>query len=908
MTGLSPEQITSLERHLEIEEANSLSFLLEEESLRDSLPDGKDYYQHVLSSAELDRSNPKNSYIMYLAGKVDKIDLTKPCAFTSRATTLPDIDVDFPTDYREKAIDYVRDKYGSDKVCQITTFGRLSGRSAIKGVMRAVGGYDFETMSLVTEAIPDQAAISDKMEESGDESIITWVLENPEAADKIKPNRAISTSEFCRLEDGVLVGDYADIFRIAIALEGTFQNQGKHAAGVIISSEKVAEVSPMCLSKDGVPIAAFDMGCLEKMGLVKFDFLGVDILNKIQEAYGPEIVNVRLDDEEAWDVICSGNTKGCFQIENHLGRDWSKEIRPRLMEELSAVISVIRPGSSPRVYADRKNGIEPVEDNAINRVIDTYGVLVYQETLLNIAKKLAGFNSADSIKLMKSVGKKDAKLLFSLEAKFVAGCVKTGIISKDDAVKLFTDIKASARYLFNKSISSESITKCRDGSTKTIAQIQAGDEVMTPTGFAKVIAKYDHGVMDTYSATFSNESNVRCSINHKFLCEGGDILPLGQILFEGRQVITELGVAEIVYFDYAGKENLWDIEIDSEDHIYFANGVATSNSHGVSYSYPCYWSAYIKAHRPLKFYEVWLKYSANKLDPHEEVRNLVLSAKLDNVEILPPSCEYLTEGFFIKDDSVVFGLSHIKGVANRELEKLFTLMRTHGVRASLVTYLTEILPNINKRTCEALINCGCFHYLGVSRAALLHYYECFSDLSDKELVFFQDKSFKTPAEALEAACGLKKEGGACATKGRVEKLKIILERLVNPGRILHDLPGKIAASEEAAIGITLSCSYMDACLAAGIADTTCKEIMRGKPGKRTIVVRITEVKEHIIKSSEKKMAFLTVCDDSAEIDNVVCFADQYEQFGRFMYDGSMVAIYGELGKKRSFVIEKVVEL
>jgi DNA polymerase III alpha subunit len=781
MTGLSPEQITSLERHLEISDGGATSFLLEEESLRDSLPDGKDYYEHIIKNVELDRSNSKNSYIMYLAGKVDKIDLTKPCAFTSRATTLPDIDVDFPTDYREKAIDYVRDKYGADKVCQITTFGRLSGRSAIKGVMRAIGGYDFETMGLVTEAIPDQAAVSDKMEESGDESIITWVLENPAAADKIKPNRAVSTSEFCRLEDGVLVGDYADIFRMAIALEGTFQNQGKHAAGVIISSERVADVSPMCLSKDGVAIAAFDMAWLEKAGLVKFDFLGVDILNKIQEAYGPDIVNVPFTDEETWDVICSGNTKGCFQIENHLGRDWAKEIRPRNEEELSAVISVIRPGSSPKVYADRKNGIEPVEDNAINRVIDTYGVLVYQETLLNIAKKLAGFNSADSIKLMKSVGKKDAKLLFSLEAKFVAGCEKKGVISKEDAVKLFTDIKASARYLFNK-------------------------------------------------------------------------------------------------------------------------------SHGISYSYPCYWSAYIKAHKKLDFYKTWLKYSSHKLDPHEEVRNLVLSAKLDNVEILPPSCEYLTEGFFIKDDAVVFGLSHIKGVANRELEKLFSLMRTHGVRASLVTYLTEILPNVNKRTCEALINCGCFHYLGVSRAALLHYYECFSDLSDKELTFFSDKSFESPAAALEAACGLKKEGGACATKGRVEKLKIILERLTNPGRILHDLPGKIAASEEAAIGITLSCSYMDACLAAGIADTTCKEIMRGKPGKRTIFVRITEVKEHIIKSSDKKMAFLTVSDDTAEIDNLVCFADQYEQFGRFMFDGAMVAIYGELGKKKSFVIDRCTEL
>lgn len=366
--------------------------------------------------------------------------------------------------------------------------------------------------------------------------------------------------------------------------------------------------------------------------------------------------------------------------------------------------------------------------------------------------------------------------------------------------------------------------------------------------------------------------------------------------------------ARITKIEYVGKENLWDIEIDSEDHIYFANGVATSNSHGISYSYPCYWSAYIKAHKPLKFYEVWLKYSSHKLDPHAEVRNLVLSAKLDNVEILPPSCEYLTPGFFIKGDAVVFGLTHIKGVANRELEKLFALMQTHGVRASLVTYLTEILPNINKRTCEALINCGCFHYLGVSRAALLHYYECFSDLSDKELAFFPERSFTTPAAALEAAASLKKEGGACSTKGRVSKLQIILERLTNPGRILHDLPGKIAASEEAAIGITLSCSYMDACLAAGIADTTCKEIMRGKPGKRTIVVRIKEVKEHVIKSSEKKMAFLTVEDSGAELDNIVCFADQYESYGRFLYEGAMVAIYGELGKKKSFVVERCVEL
>jgi hypothetical protein len=541
MTGLSPEQL--IERHLEIIDGGAASFLLEEASLRDSLPDGKAYYKHVLENVQLDRSNPKNSYLMYQAGKVDHIDLTKPCSFTKASTALPDIDVDFPTDYREKAIDYVRTKYGEAKVCQITTFGRLSGRSAVKAVMRAEGGYDFETMNIVTEEIPDEAAISDQLEETGEGSIISWMLHND--ADAI--------SDYCRYEDTQngrrLVGDYAEVFRKAIALEGTFQNQGKHAAGVIISSENVAEVSPMCLSKDGVPIAAFDMGCLEKMGLVKFDFLGVDILNKIQEAWGPDIVSVPLDDEETWGVIGSGNTKGCFQIENHLGRDWSKEIAPHNIEELAAIISIIRPGtlcsraedgrSMTKVYADRKNGVEAVEDTPINKAIDTYGVLIFQETLLKICKSLAGFNSADSIMMMKSVGKKDAKKLFSLEEKFINGCKRVGILKDEEAKSLFDNIKAAARYSFNKSISSESLTKCQDGSTKTIAQIQAGDEVMTPTGFAKVIAKYDHGVMDTYSVTLSNGMNLKCSINHKFLCDGGDILPLWQILSENREIITE---------------------------------------------------------------------------------------------------------------------------------------------------------------------------------------------------------------------------------------------------------------------------------------------------------------------------------------------------------------------------------
>lgn len=777
---------------LDIEEAEASSFYAEELAILASIPDGQDYYEYVLKHVQLDRSNPKNSYYMFIHEKVDQIDLTRPCLFTGRATALPDIDVDFPTDYREKAIEYVRKRYGEDKVCQISTFGRLSGRSALKAVMRAEGLIDQETMNEITAGIPDEAAISDKLEESGDYSIITWVLENPDLAFKMAPPKTTPTSNFCRIEDEVLVGDYAEIFSKAIALEGTFQLKGKHAAGVIISSDVISDVCPMCLSTDGVPIAYMDMGDLEKLGQVKFDFLGVDILNKIQEAYGLQILNVPLDDDKAWDVICSGNTKGIFQIESNLGRKWSMEVKPHNIEELAALISIIRPGTlhshvddgrnMTQVYADRKNGIELVPDTPINKVIGTYGILIFQESLLNICKQIAGFNSASSISMMKSVGKKDAKKLFALEEQFLSGCNKVGIITDVEAKALFTNIRHASRYLFNA-------------------------------------------------------------------------------------------------------------------------------SHAFSYSFPAYWSAYIKAHQPLKFYEVWLKYSKNKKkEAHAEVRNLVLSARMDNIEILPPSCEYLTEGCFIKDESVVFGVSLIKGASDGEIAKLFDLMKIHGVRAPLLTYLIDILPNINKTTVEALITCGCFSYLGHSRAVLQHSYECVRDLTDKELAFIAERQFESLEAALIATAVTKKEGGGCATAARVGKVQAILERLRNPGRVLHDLPSKIAASEEALIGTTLSCSYMDSCLSAGVADTTCKEIRRGKPGKRTLVVRVKEVKEHVIKGSDKTMAFLTISDDSAELDNVVCFADQYSQFSRFLYEGAFVSVFGELGKQKSFVIERCVEL
>jgi len=191
---------------------------------------------------------------------------------TAERVSLPDFDIDFPIKEREEMIEYVKDKYGHDRVCQMVTFGRMQGRGAIKEVLRVHEACGYDIMNDITRNIPQEHIIDDQMKASGETSILNWTLENePEAI-----------ADFCRKEDdGTLTGDYARYFEQAIRLEGTYKTQGKHAAGIIIAAEPLAGICPMVRDKTGGMIAGMDMNDLEEMGHVKFDFLGISSLSKL---------------------------------------------------------------------------------------------------------------------------------------------------------------------------------------------------------------------------------------------------------------------------------------------------------------------------------------------------------------------------------------------------------------------------------------------------------------------------------------------------------------------------------------------------------------------------------------------------------------------------------------------------
>jgi DNA polymerase-3 subunit alpha len=230
------------------------------------------------------RGSAAGCLISYLIGitQIDPIefDLLFERFYNSGRNTkdnisLPDIDIDIPGKKRDGIISYIKDKYGHGNVSQMVTFGRLQGRSAIKEILRVNEACGFSVMNEITKYIPDEAAISDQLSQMDEEdrSIIRWALQNNEQ----------DLYDYCHVnEKGYLEGDYAEYFEQAIKIEGTLKTQGKHAAGVVISANKLSEVCPMVNSKSSdEKIAGLEMADLEALGHVKFDVLAINLLDKL---------------------------------------------------------------------------------------------------------------------------------------------------------------------------------------------------------------------------------------------------------------------------------------------------------------------------------------------------------------------------------------------------------------------------------------------------------------------------------------------------------------------------------------------------------------------------------------------------------------------------------------------------
>lgn len=632
-----------------------------------------------------------------------------------------------------------------------------------------------------------------------------------------------------------------------------------------------------------------------------------------------DMSKIPLDDSKVWDLIGEGNTKGVFQFESRLGRSWCKKIKPRNIEQLAATSSLLRPGclramsegkSMTQHYSDRKNGLE--EAKSLHPLLDpilkdTHFVLIYQEQTMSVGREIAGFDGEQTHKLMKSCGKKDAALMASLRSSFVAGCISHSGISEKHANEIYDNIESANRYAFNRSLTGDTRVETPSG-TVTIANIQVGDMVDSPFGFLKVLNKFDHGILPVYQVTFTNGSVITCTANHKFLSIHGDMLPVYEILRTGCAVRTKTDFTFLRSIEYVGARQTYDIEVDHKDHMYYAEGVVTSNSHAVSYAIVGYWSAYMKLYHPHLFYLYWLRGASEKPDTDLEVKELIMSAKNDGVEVLGPTVEHVEEDFVLADNKIYFGICNIKGVTKRDAQKLKELLPDND---TYITLLVNVLAELGKRSVENMIAVGVFSKYGETRSQMSHDVSCLSDLTVKELVWLQThlKKDLSITDNIKLLGRTKPDGGGCHNIGRVSAVDAIVSKLENPGRTMDDIPSIFIDKEEKLLGVSISYARLDACGDADLANTSCKEFVDGKGGPIRIACEVAEFKEHICKN-DKVMCFLTVEDETGELENIVVFPDIYEQFGDMIYEKATLLLIGSRSPKdkNSLIVEKVTRI
>jgi DNA polymerase-3 subunit alpha len=348
--------------------------------------------------------------------------------------TMPDIDIDFCFERREEVIDYVRNKYGKEHVAQIITFGTMAARASVRDVGRVLN-VPYNEVDRIAKLIPPNSSIEEALQSSQE---LQNLVENNAQAKKI--------------------------IDIAKRIEGQARHASIHAAGIVISKDPLMEYVPLQVMNSSEVVTQFPMTNLEELGLLKMDFLGLrtltviyDTLKKIKENYGIDIDidNLPLDDPKVYELLQKGETIGVFQLESRGMRNLLREIKPEKFEDLIAVLALYRPGPLGRLesYIKRKRGEEKVEymHPSLEPILsETYGVIIYQEQVMEIAHRLAGFSLGQADVLRRAMGKKKPEVMEEQREIFVKGAKERGI-PEEVAKDIFEDMAKFAEYGFNKS-------------------------------------------------------------------------------------------------------------------------------------------------------------------------------------------------------------------------------------------------------------------------------------------------------------------------------------------------------------------------------------------------------------------------------------------------------------------------
>ena len=383
------------------------------------------------------RGSAAGSIVSYALGITD-IDPMKHNLIFERflnedRISMPDIDIDFCIERRGEVIDYIKNQYGENSVTQIITFGKMKAKQVVRDVGRVMG-YSFGDVDRVAKAIPNELNIT--LEKA--------LAKNPDLQTMAN-------------------GEYKELIEFSKVLEGMNRHASTHAAGVVVTPGELTDYMPLYKSSQGDVTSQYDMKNLENLGLLKMDFLGlrnltvinhtINMLNK--KNISIDIGNIPMDDPKVYKLFSKGLTIGVFQFESAGMREFLKKLKPTQFEDLIAMNALYRPGPMQNIdkFINRKSTKKKIKyiSPLLKPILDeTYGIIVYQEQVMQIVNEIANFTLAQADILRRAIGKKDNEQMEALKVKFIEGASNNGI-SKNNAKDIYDLIEKFAQYGFNKS-------------------------------------------------------------------------------------------------------------------------------------------------------------------------------------------------------------------------------------------------------------------------------------------------------------------------------------------------------------------------------------------------------------------------------------------------------------------------
>ena len=643
--------------------------------------------------------------------------------------SMPDMDIDFADDRRDEVIRYVADKYGRDRVAHIITFGTLGAKAAIRDVGRVLGmSYtDVDRIAKLVPGFPLNITLEDAYQKS------------PPLAEMVKSQTNVK-----------------ELWDIARALEGCTRHASVHASAVVISDEPLDAHIPLYKDpKRPELITGYAMGPIEKLGLLKMDFLGLRTLTVLantvellRESRGVQIDldTLPLDDARAYALLTEAKTFGVFQLESSGMREALRGLKPERLEDVIAMVSLYRPGPMELIpdFIARKHGRAKItyEHPAMETFTrETYGIMVYQEQIMQIASEMAGFTMGEADTLRRAMGKKDRDLMAKQREKFIAGCKERGT-APAKAERVWELMEKFAGYGFNKCLAADTWIEMADGSRKPITAIREGDVVLTKDGPQRARAVRPSGIRPVGRLLLANGMRVRCTGDHPIFTQRGWVSAAKLVPSDAVAVLDTVAAADLrvaarreaagrsapvladaplmwsapVSFTPDGVEPTYDFAVPGAES-FIANGIAVHNSHAAAYALVAYQTAYFKANYPVEFMAALL---TSEMGDTDKIVKYIEECRAMGLRVQPPDINISQVRFSVAGDTIRFGLAAIKNVGEAAMESILKTRAADGPFKALDDFCARVdLRLVNRRVIESLIKAGAFDGLGLPRAHLL---------------------------------------------------------------------------------------------------------------------------------------------------------------------------------------------